>query len=166
MKTIGFGDMTPQVPWVRIVNSFFAIITPGITALAMKQLADAHMNWAGRMASRITSQDGSATSSMHTARVEQWIRRLSLISIPLLLLAGMFLFSAIEPAMPYADSYQLSLAIFTTVGYGDVVATTDACKIAVIVYSFITIGVAAVAIDVIADIVLERFKGSPRNKVD
>jgi len=67
----------------------------------------------------------------------------------LLLLSGVFIFRWLED-LGWIDALYFSFITLSTIGYGDISPTTDAGKIATIVYSIVGLGILAALIKAIA----------------
>ena len=72
-----------------------------------------------------------------------------LIIIVILIFFGAWYFR-VEEGWSYVDSFYFTVMTVTTVGYGDLVPTTDASKIVVSIYSMISLPIVLVAFTVIA----------------
>ena len=88
MSTVGYGDIVPRTPWVRVFNlfySFIGIAYVGIMAakllVALKSLAEAELRLAmGRVSTALVEGvggggDGSGSSSTHSAAAAAARRR-------------------------------------------------------------------------------------------
>lgn len=74
----------------------------------------------------------------HSAKDKEF-RALAFVTI-LLLLSGTLFYSSVEN-WSLLDSLYFCVMTMTTIGYGDLVPTTDISKIFTIIYAFITIGI-------------------------
>ncbi|MFC2143256.1 potassium channel family protein [Candidatus Aenigmatarchaeota archaeon] len=64
----------------------------------------------------------------------------AVISVIVLLMAGTFIFNAIE-GWTYIDSFYFTGITITTIGYGDFAPTHDISKIITVVFSFFGVGI-------------------------
>lgn len=121
----------------RTFNIFFAILSPAATAFVLGAVARVQMILLNTLTLRVVTP---------------------LVVLGAYLTIGMVVFVWLEDAFSWMDALQITLALVTTVGYGDLVPSSPRSRVAAILLSLAGNGVAAMVVDTVRDAV-ERLSG-------